>query len=86
MEFGLPEVAALASSGAIGALLVWGYHKWKNGSAIVMRIPRRSSRPGVLTLSRIAAPASSQVFFYPLGCITLTSPAGTLEPPPSPAG
>ena len=28
MEFGLPEVAALASSGAIGALIVWGYHKW----------------------------------------------------------
>jgi hypothetical protein len=24
MEFGLREIAALASSGAIGALLVWG--------------------------------------------------------------
>jgi hypothetical protein len=28
LKFGLRELAALASSGAIGALLVWGYHKW----------------------------------------------------------
>jgi hypothetical protein len=28
MEFGLREIAALASGGAVGALLVWGYHKW----------------------------------------------------------
>jgi hypothetical protein len=30
MEFGLREIAALVSSGAVGALLVWGYHKWIN--------------------------------------------------------
>jgi hypothetical protein len=27
-EFGLREIAALASSGAIGALLVRGYQQW----------------------------------------------------------
>jgi hypothetical protein len=28
MEFGLREIAALASGGAVGALFVWGYHNW----------------------------------------------------------
>jgi hypothetical protein len=28
MEFGLREIAALASGGAVGALFAWGYHKW----------------------------------------------------------
>jgi hypothetical protein len=28
MEFGLREVVALASSGAVGALLTYGYQRW----------------------------------------------------------
>ena len=28
MEYGLREVAALAASGAVGALLIYGYQKW----------------------------------------------------------
>jgi hypothetical protein len=28
LEFGMREAVTLGSSGAIGALLVWGYQKW----------------------------------------------------------
>jgi hypothetical protein len=43
LESGLREAVARASSGAIGALLVWGYQKWIKKERLV-KLSRRLGR------------------------------------------